>query len=109
MNASELATKMLEWEKARRDLDLLESEIKEAVLEIGKTQTVGNVRATFSSGRITYGYEEAANKADAPTELIDVHSKTVVDWRKVCEVMNIIDDVQAIKKSEPTVSIKLME
>jgi len=109
MNASELATKMLEWEKARRDLDLLESEIKEAVLEIGKTQTVGNVRASFSNGRRIYDYEGAARKADAPDDVVDVYSKTVTDWKKVCEVMQILDDVQVIKKTDPTVSIKLVE
>jgi len=109
MNASELALKMLEWEKARRDLDLLESEIKEAVLELGKTQTVGNVRATFTNGRSIYDYEGAARKAEFPDDVIDVHSKTVVDWKKICETAQIMDTVQVISKTKPSVSIKLME
>jgi hypothetical protein len=54
MNASELAQAMLLWEQKRRELDMLEAEIKAAVLAIGKTQTVGSVRASYSAGRKSY-------------------------------------------------------
>lgn len=46
MDASELAAKMLQWEEVKRSLDALTEEIQAAVLAIGKTQTVGNVRAS---------------------------------------------------------------
>ena len=46
MNSSELAQKMLEWEQTQVKADALALEIREAVLSLGKTQTVGNVRAT---------------------------------------------------------------
>lgn len=63
MNATELATKMLEWETTQRVADALRAEIEEAVKEIGKTQTVGNVRATFSAGRRTFDYGAAVGNA----------------------------------------------
>ena len=53
MDASELAAKMLQWEEVKRSLDALTEEIQAAVLAIGKTQTVGNVRASFAAGRKT--------------------------------------------------------
>ena len=54
MNASELAIAMLNWEQKKNELDALELVIKAAVLEMGNTQTVGNVRATYSGGRKSY-------------------------------------------------------
>lgn len=65
MNATELATKMLEWETTQRAADILRAEIETAVLELGKTQTVGNVRATFSAGRRTFDYRAAVDNAEA--------------------------------------------
>jgi len=44
MDSNELARKMLAWGELQEQAAELEAEIKEAVLEIGKTQTVGNVR-----------------------------------------------------------------
>ena len=65
MNATELATKMLEWETTQRAADMLRAEIEAAVLAVGKTQTVGNVRATFSAGRRTFDYRAAVDRAEA--------------------------------------------
>jgi len=100
-----LAEKMLKWEDCKRELDVLEGEIKEIVMEIGKTQTIGNVRATFSQGRVTYDYEGAG--LDASDTVILANSKTVVDWRKVCQDENIEPPI--LKKTDPSVSVKLLE
>lgn len=63
MDNSQLATLMLEWEATQRKADALAAQIKAAVLAIGKTQVVGNVRATFSAGRRTFDYEAAIGNA----------------------------------------------
>jgi hypothetical protein len=63
MDASTLASLMLDYETAQRQADALRAEIEAAVLALGKTQTVGNVRATFSAGRRTFDYEAAIDKA----------------------------------------------
>ncbi len=134
MNASELAKKMLEWELKYRELDILEQVIKSTVLEIERTQTVGNVRATYSKGRAKYDYETPGkNKAPASTislnseerEIIDweglarsyAPSKTIiatftefsriVDWRKVCKDTNI--EPLIVSQGEPNVRVKLLE
>lgn len=110
MEASELAGKMLEWERKRRELDALEDEIIGAVLAVGKTQTVGNVRASYSGGRKTYNYEEAAHDHPMVGEAtIALFTSTVVkiDWRGICKHAGI-DDVPFIK-SDPSVSLKLLD
>ena len=69
MDNSQLAALMLEWEAAQRRADGLAEQIKTAVLEIGKTQVVGNVRATFSAGRRTFDYRAAVDNAEAAGQL----------------------------------------
>ena len=106
-NLSALATDMLRWERMRRELDELEQAIKDTVLQIGKTQTVGNVRASYSGGRKTYNYEAAANGHPFVNQsTVDLFSKTVIDWRGVCNHVGI-DDIP-FTESPPSVSLKLL-
>lgn len=110
MNASELAKLMLLWEVKRRELDDIETAVKQAVLEIGKSQTVGNVRAIFSKGRKTYDYEGAAKSQpdqELLEEIIGLFTAPEVDWKRVCNAVGIEDIPFA--QGEPSVSIKLVE
>jgi len=103
MDMSTLAQKMLEWETITRQADQLAGEIQAAVLELGKTQTVGNVRATYSNGRKTYDYESA--RQVAPIEVIAAHTTPKVDWKAVCDEL----DIDApYTQGEPSVTVKLM-
>ena len=100
MNASELAAKMLQWEKDKRALDALSAEIEAEVLKIGKTQVVGSVRVTYSGGRATYDYEASAAKA--PAELVEKYSEenAVVDWDAVAEeVPEVVEKFTTISVS----------
>ena len=119
MNATELATKMLEWETTQRTADALRSEIEAAVLAIGKTQTVGNVRATYSKGRTTYDYEaavstfadNAANNDDAATfnhiqNVSRINSLTVYNFKAIAAELGL--EVPVKSQSEPSVSLKLL-
>jgi len=92
MDASTLATKMLDWETKKRELDAIEAEIKTAVLAIGKTQTVGNVRATFANGRRSFDYETPAKTAQK--EIIDGCSKQSTDWNKFVELAGIANELR---------------
>jgi hypothetical protein len=85
MDASELATKMLEWEKNKRALDALGSEIEAEVLKLGKTQVVGKCRVTFRNGTASYDYKTPA--LTAPSALIDRFATphNVVDWDAVAD------------------------
>lgn len=104
MDLSELAAKMLEWEKTKKALELIEEEIAAAVMQIGKTQTVGNVRATYSGGTRTFDYETAGK--DAPAEIIAQHTQTkiITDWKSVCKSANIESIPFTI--SDPSVKVK---
>lgn len=111
MNASELAGMMLEWETLQRQADALAEQIRQAVLEIGKTQTVGCVRASYSSGRKTYDYEGTVRNW-FPAEVLDpmlpeyTTTKTTVDWKRMVDD-HAISLVMIAAESGPTVTIKL--
>jgi hypothetical protein len=128
MDASELATKMLEWEKGKKSLDALGAEIESEVLKIGKTQVVGGCRVTYAAGRATNDYKTPA--LTAPKEIIDRFSTPmkIVDWDAVAQVVpEVVEeftkieydvDYKAILKeakleplvvsrTEPTATIKL--
>ena len=119
MDASELAKKMLEWESKKRELDALEAEIKDAVMALGNTQTVGNVRATYSAGRRTFDYQTPVNvehvRAEAAGEDVRVNevcaaiahtSKTVIDWKAACEALGLEKMLE--KEGAPSVALKLL-
>ena len=133
MNTSELAKKMLQWEEEKKNLDILEIEIKNMVLEIGKTQTVGIVRASYFKGRAKYDYEipgshapqeiinnhshseididwmEVAKEAGYTTEMRENNTKkiTFIEWAKVCKEAKI--DPLVLEEGEPNVKVKLLE
>lgn len=113
VDMSHLAQRMLEWEQKRRELDDLEAIIQASVLSLGKTQVVGNVRATFSAGRKQYDYEAGASTwAGDPwafeTAKAD-NTKEVTDWRWVCQALGIDESNIPFKQGEPSVKLKLSE
>ena len=85
MDASELASKMLEAEKLNSQLKALEEEITSAVLELKETQKVGKVKASFTTGRRELDWKTPA--LTAPQETIEkfTTSHEVVDWDAVAE------------------------
>jgi hypothetical protein len=133
MNMSELAIKMLQWEEQKRKLDELEAEIGAVVLDLGKTQTAGNVRATYSKGRAKYDYETPGSQAEE--EIIGLYSEgrefvdweglarsydpsdtvitsftefeTIINWRNVCRAADIEPLIES--QGEPSVKLKLLE
>lgn len=108
MNATELAKAMLEWEEMQRKADELAEAIKNTVMKIGKTQTVGNVRASFRSSIKRYDYQSAADGHPAVREAtLELFTKKSIDWRGVCKHAGI-EDVP-FTQSEPSVSLKLLQ
>lgn len=128
MNASELAEKMLLWEKNKLALDALGAEIESEVLTLEKTQAVGRTRVTYTGGRSTYDYETPGKSAPAeiiamltiPFETIDwegvktavpdviaefTHIENKVDYKTVCKEAKIEPIV--LSKTAPTATIKL--
>jgi len=108
IDLSALARDMLLWEQKRRELDDLEQAVKDAVLRLGKSQTVGNVKATYTSGRKTYDYEGTAVQAGLAenVELVGMFSHLVTDWRALCKAANV-DEILIKSQSSPGVSLRL--
>lgn len=110
IDLSELARLMLTWEKLNNDLAVYENAIMDTVLTLGKTQTVGNVRASYSGGRKTYDYQEAADGhlmvSDATKKLFTIIPEPRIDWRGICKHVGI--DIIPFTKSPPRVTVKLL-
>ena len=105
MEPNELARRMLEWQEAQAHADLLRIEIEAAVLELGKTQTVGSVRATYSAGRKSYDYEAAwRNEYDhLPSPMFQ---RVTYDYKSACIDAGIQD--VPFTQGAPSVSLKVM-
>lgn len=114
VDLSALAATMLAWEQKKAELDALEKVIQNDVMEIGKTQTVGNVRASYSGGRKTYNYQTTAYAAGAtPDDVRDFTSQPptpapVTDWKGVCESLGIDKERTFHDKGRPSVTVKLI-
>ena len=110
MNASTLAKMMLQWETQKRRLNELEQAIRDSVLQIGKTQTVGNVRATYSKGRKKFDYKEAWKRHGYYTDIdIEKYKKVTYDYRAICRDASFDQDEIPFTESPPSVSVKLLE
>ena len=118
MNATELAMAMLEWGELQARADELAAAIRDEVLALGKTQTVGKVRATYSKGRTIYDYELRADEGMSSPDVRlaedwynarDENTKTVhvTDWKAVCEAMGA-KDVPVKAQGEPSVTVKFV-
>ena len=128
MNASELAEKMLLWEKNKLALDALGGEIEAEVLKLEKTQVVGGVRVTYSGGRATYDYATPCSRvadeikarfatqrestdwdavADEVPEVVAKFTtiETDYDFKAICKEEKI--EPVVLSKTEPTATIKL--
>lgn len=105
MNAPELAKAMLEWGDAKLRLSEMEAEIKSAVLELGKTQTVGNVRASYSRGRKSYRYQESVEREQLTDEELAPFQSIKTDYRAACKALNIETECT---QGDPSVKVKLI-
>jgi hypothetical protein len=113
-NKSEIARLLLDWEEAKRDLEILEARIERAVKEWGETQVAGNVRATYSAGRKTYFYEEAAGAAGVSAETLaeytTVETVEKTEWRLLClSGLGLKQTEILFTQTEPRVTLKLLE
>ncbi|HUM37312.1 MAG TPA: hypothetical protein PLQ85_10625 [Anaerolineae bacterium] len=107
MEPNELARRMLEWQEAQAHADLLKMEIEAAVLELGKTQTVGSVRATYSAGRKSYDYEAAwRNEYDHPPSPMFQRVTVTYDYKSACVDAGIQD--VPFTQGAPSVSLKVI-
>jgi len=112
IDMSNLARMMLEWEMLQRRAVALQATIEATVMQIGKTQTVGNVRASYSGGRKSYNYSEGAMLCPMVNQSVikefTITPEPRTDWRKVCEHAGVERDDIPFTQSEPSVTVKLL-
>lgn len=106
IDMSNLARMMLRWEKLQLQADELRGAIEDTVMRIKRTQTVGNVRATYSAGRKSYDYATAAKNCPQVTEYI--YAVAPNDWRKICQHVGIEEGEIPFTQSGPTVRMELL-
>jgi hypothetical protein len=123
LSPRDLAAKMLEWGELKERMLAIEQEISDSVAMLQKTQTVGNVRATYSNGRGTWDYKGAFVELTREEELnvIDDYlnrysTKTIVediDWKgmvyEITKKRNIPLDDKYYTPGNPSVKVKILE
>ena len=110
MEQREFIELCLEWEDLTRKCQEIAAQLEAATLDLGKTQTVGSVRVTFSNPRKSYDYEGTAKaELDEGTlqEKALEFSKTVIDWRSVCKATGL--EAHYSISGKPTAKIKLLD
>lgn len=133
MNKTLLAQDLLLWEQKRRDLDLLEAAIHDAVLQAQESFEVGYVRAVYHPARQKPDYKRAVlnwykdwrallDEPDLPchhraaraamqkaTSLVYLHTTDHhgTYWREVCAELEISSSDIPIISLEPSVTLHL--
>lgn len=103
MNKTELDSKIAEYEKKKRELDILQSEIESVILELKESYQSGNTIIKYSSGRRTFDYESAGQFASDDIISRNTHSEEITDWAAVCKEAGIKD--VPFTKGEPSAKI----
>jgi len=99
---------MLEWEDLVKKAQALEAEILAEVMKMEKTQTVGNVRASYSKGRGSYDYQSAALQY-VPAPRREEYVKVTYDWKLMCETEGVKKEQIPFTPGTPSASLKLQE
>ena len=111
MTQRELAEKMLTWGDLQAQANALAAEIQAAVLDVGKTQTVGTVRVTYSQPRKGYDYKTFA--VVHPPAVVKPYTETVtttsIDWRSLYTDVDIYYPGVVPENATPSVTIKLLD
>lgn len=104
MDASELASKMLQAEQKHNELVSLEKEIVEAVLELKETQKVGKVKVAYTAGRRELDWTTPGQLA--PKDVIEMYTtrNKSTNWQSVCMAAEV-DQVFINRYTEEIVSV----
>lgn len=105
---SDIARLLLTWEDLHNQITTLETEITNAVLDLGETLVAGNVRATYRSPRRSFDYERACEYATPDQIARHTHTTIRTDWRTLAlETLRLEQDRIPHSFSDPSVSIRI--
>ena len=102
---TDLIEKMLEWKKLQLAANELKTEIEAEVFEIGKTQTVGDIRVTYSKPSRSFLYEDAVKDSGLDYDTSE-YETVKVNWRKMAKDLNL--EVDYAQKSPAKATLKLL-
>ena len=105
MNKSELATKMIEWESKKKEIDQLETEIKHAVMLLEESFSVGDISAGFRAGNRKFDYESVGKNVSQDIIDNNTEEKIEIHWKGVCKEAGISDI--PFTTGNPSVNLKI--
>ena len=100
--------KCLKWQELMEEAAEIAKELEAETLKLGKTQTVGDVRVTFSKGRGSYNYETAWMDSSNGEEPPEQYGEMKWDYRKACADYGIDTKPYYAHTSGPSAKIKLL-
>ena len=105
MNKSELATKMIEWESKKKEIDQLEAEIKRTVMLLEESFSVGDISEGFRAGNRKFDYESVGKNVSQDIIDNNTEEKIEIHWIGVCKEAGISDI--PFTTGNPSVSLKI--
>jgi hypothetical protein len=108
MNVIELTKLFVDYAEATKKADELKAQIETAVLEIGESQKIAGVSATYyKPGFEMPDYATAAKNANPAPEIVAKYSTTTTTtkWAEVCKELGIEAQPGAEKPARVTVRV----
>ena len=90
MDNKEFTAKCLRWQELQEEAAQIAAELEAETLARGKTQTVGDVRVTYSNPRKSYDYAGAWAKEYGEELPSREFEKITYDYRGACAVVGLI-------------------
>lgn len=106
LSATQIAQLILDWGQKKKELDRLEAQIQEACLPLARTQTVGDVRASYRKESVAQDWKTAWNTARDNAPVPAEYCKLIPDYRAACSAYTIYEAPEIIRPA--TVTLKLL-
>lgn len=90
----ELAQRLIQWASIKESLEHVEGLITEAILALGETVVVGDVKAAYYKPGLTVHYQEGAeahseDKGYKQAVKANTTARESIGWAKVCQAMGL--------------------
>ena len=109
MDKKTLARKMLELSDLMLEVKKLQDEITPAILDLERSQEVGDIKATYYSGRSKTDYQQCVVDAEIPEEELHHYTRFTIDFKRVCEDKGLKTDGYKSQMRGPYVTYKVVD
>jgi hypothetical protein len=97
-----------DWRFSKIRHDLLSAQVRAEGMKRGKSFDSPKVWVRFSNGIRRYDYQGIAKEALAPKKHIDACSALVTDWKRVCSLTGISEELMQKHCSTGSPSISIL-